>query len=132
MIDQLDDETIGYPCKFIKTNNMGQLLWCGNDQDKKLQITLLTKDGIVTFYSLSGHGEPQDIEIVTSFRLGAFNFSIVADEKDYLYLMLVPSPLNKGLSKHFIYDFGLDLDVRELFKIISNQIVITPATILSI
>jgi hypothetical protein len=122
----LEEELLGYPCKFVPTNNMGQRLWCGSDKEPRLWITLFTKEGILTFPSLEGHGEPREVEIATSFRLGAFHFVIVADEDDYLYALMAPGPMYKGLGKYIIYDFGLNLDVREIFKILSNHLVVTP------
>jgi len=127
LIEELEEELFPYSCKFIRTNDSGLLLYCGPQPNTDLQITLFTKEGILNFYSLHGNGESQDVEVVTSFRLGAFNFAVIADERDYLYLMLVPTPLWKGLQKHVVYDFGLDLNVREMFKVLSNRLIFTPA-----
>ncbi len=127
MLTELEEELFPYPCKFIKTHCSGQLLYCGPEPNTQLQITLFTREGILTFYSLPGQGEEQEVEIVTSFRLGAFNFVVLADDRDYLYLQLAPMPLPKGLQKHAVFDFGLDLNVREMFKVLSNRLIFTQA-----
>jgi len=123
----LEEELFPYPCKFIKTQNAGLQLYCGPEPNTQLLITLFTRDGILTFYSLPGQGEEQEVDVVTSFRLGAFNFAVIADDRDYLYLMLEPMPLRKGLQKHTVFDFGLDLNVRELLKTQSNHLIFTQA-----
>jgi hypothetical protein len=127
VLSELEEELFPYPCKFIKTQNTGLQLYCGPQPNSDLQITLFTKDGVLTFYSLRGNGEVQEVDVVTSFRLGAFNFAVIADDRDYLYLMLEPMPLPKGLHKHVVFDFGLDLNVREMFKTQSNHLVFTQA-----
>ncbi len=127
MLSELEEELFPYPCKFINTQNTGLQLYCGPEPNTQLRITLFTRDGVLTFYSFPGQGDEQEVEVVTSFRLGAFNFAVIADERDYLYLMLEPKPLPKGLQKHAVFDFGLDINVRALLSAHTNHLILTPA-----
>jgi hypothetical protein len=125
MFEQLESLLVGY-CE-LKDTPLGKYVVC--DKPSKLSITLFSQDGVVTFPSMEGNGELQRVEVMKLFRLGSFNFALISDEDNVVYLQLVSHTVHQPIiTEHHIYDYGLDLNVRALLKAKGSHLIFTPCT----
>jgi hypothetical protein len=123
MIDQLESLLVGY-CE-LKDTPLGKYVIC--EKPSKLSITLFSQDGVITFPSMSGDGELQRVEIMKTFRLGSFNFALISDEDNAVYLQLVSHSLYQPIFGEFhIFDYGLNFNTRALLKAKGNHLIFTP------
>lgn len=126
MIEQLEEAITGY-CELVQSSTYGNYVLC--DKQSKLLVTLFHRDGVITIPSMAGKGEKREIELLKLMRLGAFNFALISDDENNLFIQLIPhTNYTTIISYHHVYDFGLDLDVRTLLGVKSNHLIFTPYT----